>query len=113
MPELLLAAMPPILAALIEAGSGPILRPSGARRRLTSAPTMAGPTCTVLPPAPMWQVARPSPSSTSTPSVTAWPHRLVPAARKVTGRPWSRAMRVTSQTSASSFTTATTSGMRR
>ena len=27
--ELLLAAIPPILAALMEAGSGPILRPSG------------------------------------------------------------------------------------
>jgi hypothetical protein len=44
MPEALLAAMPPILQALIEAGSGPIFLPCGASRRLTSPPMMPGPT---------------------------------------------------------------------
>jgi hypothetical protein len=41
MPEALLAAMPPILQALIDAGSGPIFLPNGARR-LTSPPMMPG-----------------------------------------------------------------------
>ena len=41
MPEELLAAMPPILQASMEAGSGPILRPKNASRRLASPPIMA------------------------------------------------------------------------
>src|SRR5438045_1888802 len=38
MPLALLAAMPPIIAASIEAGSGPIFLPSGASLRLAAAP---------------------------------------------------------------------------
>ena len=46
MPEELFAAMPPILQASIEAGSGPILRPKNASRRLASPPIIAGPSRT-------------------------------------------------------------------
>ncbi len=85
MPLALLAAMPPIIAASIDAGSGPILRPSGASRRLAAAPMTPGCSVTVAASAPTAQPRQPSPSSTSTESVIAWPDRLVPAARKVTG----------------------------
>ncbi len=113
MPDALLAAMPPILHALIEAGSGPILRPRGASRTLTSPPMMPGPRRTLPASGAISQVAKLSPISASTPSVIACPDRLVPAARKVTGRPCSRATASTARTSSSLSTTATTSGISR
>ena len=113
MPLALLAAMPPIVAVSIDAGSGPILRPSGARRRLAAAPTTPG--CSVTEPASAAIVTprQLSPSSTSTESLTAWPERLVPAARNVTGVP-SRAQQASRRRTSASFSTTTTSrGTRR
>ena len=85
MPLALLAAMPPIIAASIEAGSGPILLPSGASLRLAAAPITPG--CSVInaPSAATSMPRQPSPSMTRTESLIAWPERLVPAARNVTG----------------------------
>ena len=110
MPEALLAAMPPISQASIEAGSGPILRRTarasgwrlaaddarlqtyrgGVRADLTGGQAIA--------------------DQHQAPSVTAWPDRLVPAARKVTGtsRLPATASRLT--TSSSLSTTTTTPG---
>ena len=85
MPLALLAAMPPIIAASIEAGSGPILRCIGASRRLATAPMTPGCSEIVQPPSPTRQPRQWSPSITSTESLIAWPDRLVPAARKVSG----------------------------
>ena len=113
MPLALLAAMPPIIAVSIEAGSGPILRPSGASARLAIAPITPG--CSVIDCASsaIRSLRQPSPSSTSTESLRAWPDRLVPAARNVTGV----AARVqhcsTRRTSSSLSTTTTSSGTRR
>jgi hypothetical protein len=85
MPLALLATMPPILQALIEAGSGPILRPNGASQALACAPITPGCRRICVP----WpRISRPfqlSPSTISTESLIACPERLVPAARKVTG----------------------------
>ena len=86
MPLALLAAMPPIIAASIDAGSGPILRPKrreppiGGRAdhaRLQRDGLAAR--------ADGSQRRQLSPSNTSTESLIAWPDRLVPAARNVTG----------------------------
>ena len=59
MPLALLAAMPPIIAASIEAGSGPILRPSGASLRLAAAPITPG--CRVID-APSAATSMPAPA---------------------------------------------------
>ena len=100
-------------AAPIDAGSGPIFRPCGASRRLTSPPTMPGPTRTWLASSASSKVAKPSPISASTPSEMAWPDRLVPAARKVTGVRFCRAAVNTARASFSDSMTATTCGISR
>ena len=81
MPDELLAAIPPIIAAPMEAGSGPILRPCGASRRLASAPITPG--CRAIK-EPSWEIREPfhpSPSTINTLSVIACPDSDVPAAR--------------------------------
>ncbi|MCY1460361.1 hypothetical protein D9M71_779140 [compost metagenome] len=107
MPLALLATMPPILQALIEAGSGPILRPKGASQALAWAPITPG--CRRIC-WPWWRISRPfqlSPSTISTESLMAWPDRLVPAARKVTGTRsrWASLSRATTSSSDSTRTT--------
>src|SRR5512138_711785 len=64
MPLALLAAMPPIMAELIEAGSGPILRPYGASRRLACAPTTPGCSRMRRPSSRISQRLQPSPATT-------------------------------------------------
>ena len=113
MPLALLAAMPPIIAASIEAGSGPILRWKGSSRRFACAPITPGCSEIVQPPAPTWQPCQPSPSITSTESLIACPDRLVPAARKVSGVPSSRACRSSVCSSASLSSTTISSGTSR
>ena len=108
MPLALLAAMPPIIAASIDAGSGPILRPNGARRRLATAPITPGCSVMVLPSALGTQRCQSSVSITSTESLIAWPERLVPAARNVTGVAC-RAHRCRRRTSSASLAMTTTS----
>ena len=85
MPEELLARTPPIMQALIDAGSGPIFAPWGARARFTAAAMTPGCTRTAAPPSRTSTARQCRDTSTRIPSVTAWPDRLVPAARKVTG----------------------------
>src|SRR5215475_1153194 len=82
--------MPPIFAALMEAGSGPILRRYAARNRFASAPMIPGWSRIVSAPGLIDQSRHPSPSSARTESLIACPERLVPAARKVTGVPCAR-----------------------
>ena len=113
MPLELLATMPPIFAALIEAGSGPILRPSGASQALAWAPMTPG--CRRIC-APLARMSRPfqlSPRTISTESLMAWPERLVPAARKVTGTRWALASSSRHTTSASDSTRTTSLGISR
>ena len=107
MPLALLAAMPPIIAESIDAGSGPILRPNGARRRLAMAPMTPGCSVMVSPPSPGVQPRQLSPSSTSTESLIACPDRLVPAARNVTGV-CNRAQSASKRRSSSSLSMTTT-----
>ncbi len=113
MPLALFAAMPPIFAVSIDAGSGPILRAYGSRRRLASAPMTPGCSAIVAPSALGWQSRQPSPSTTSTESLIAWPDRLVPAARKVSGTRASRHKPSTRTSSVSSSTTTTSCGTSR
>ena len=87
MPAALLATMPPIMQALMDAGSGPIFRPSGARKALASAPMTPGSRTMRSPFSSIRQARHPPASTTSTESEMAWPERLVPAARKVRWTP--------------------------
>ncbi len=113
MPLALLAAMPPIIAVSIEAGSGPILRPSGARRRLAIAPITPGPSVMVWASPATATRLHASPSRTRTESLIACPERLVPAARNVTGAlRFAHAAR-TATTSASASTMTASRGTRR
>ena len=99
-PPELLATTPPTQAMSVLAGSGPSLRPCGARTRLawpstvpgltrasaasiSSPPSRGVPGSTATP--PKWRR-----TSTRMPSLWPWPLRLVPPARKVTGIPFSR-----------------------
>ncbi|MNQ42490.1 hypothetical protein D3C85_561950 [compost metagenome] len=113
MPLELLATMPPIFAALIDAGSGPILRWNGASTALAWAPITPG--CRRIC-APLARMSRPfqwSPRTISTESLIAWPDRLVPAARKVTATCWAWASLSSSTTSASDSTRSTSFGISR
>ncbi len=56
---------------------------------------------------------QPSPNSTSTESLKAWPDKLVPAARKVTGVFSAAQQPTTRRTSSSLSTTTTNCGTRR
>ena len=106
MPLELFAAMPPIIAESIDAGSGPILRRNGARRRLATAPMTPGCRTIVWPSSAGVQPRQWSPIRTSTESLIACPDRLVPAARKVTGV-CSRAQCASSRTTSASLSTTT------
>ncbi len=113
MPLELLAMTPPMVQADSLAGSGPSRRPYGASRRLTWRRTAPGPTRTRRPPsstsiAPKWRR-----TSTSTLSVTDWPLRLVPPARKVSGDPSSAQTRITVATWAASVGATTACGVSR
>ncbi len=86
-PPELLAITPPTVAMSVLAGSGPSLRPWGARTRLAWPRIVPGPTRARAPPSstatpPKWRR-----TSTRIPSVWPWPLRLVPPARKTTGIP--------------------------
>ncbi|MNN31786.1 hypothetical protein D3C81_1454870 [compost metagenome] len=113
MPLALLATIPPILQALIEAGSGPILRPNGASQALAWAPMTPGCRRICVPPSRMSRAFQLSPSTSNTESLTACPDRLVPAARKViaTCSAWAALSRVA--TSSSLSTRITSLGIRR
>ena len=108
MPLELLATMPPIFAALIEAGSGPILRWKGASTALALAPITPGCRRICSPPLRISRPFQLSPSTISTESLIAWPDRLVPAARKVTGT-FSACASLSSLTTSASVSTRTTS----
>ena len=84
-PPELLATTPPMFAISVEAGSGPSLRPWGARTRLAWPRIIPGPiearapsSRTSIPPKFLW-------TSISIPSVWLCPLRLDPPARKTTG----------------------------
>ncbi len=72
-----------------------------------------GPRRIVAPPSRTSICRKPSPSSTSTESEIAWPERLVPAARKVSGAPSDRHTSSTARTSCSVSTMATARGTSR
>ena len=64
------------MQALIEAGSGPIFRPSGARKALASAPMTPGSRTMRPPPSSIFQPRQPPASTTRTESEMACPERL-------------------------------------
>ncbi len=113
MPLALLAAMPPIIAASMLAGSGPILRPSGARRRFAAEPMTPGCRWMTAASADTRMPCQLSPNNTSTESLSACPDRLVPAARKVSGALNSAHKASKRCISDSSSTTTTSCGTRR
>jgi hypothetical protein len=86
-PLALLERMPPIRQVWMEAGSGPILVPCGSSARLTWPPMTPACTRTARPCSSTSTAPNAREKSTSRPSLTACPERLVPAARKVIGRP--------------------------
>ncbi|PSK61667.1 hypothetical protein B0E53_06430 [Micromonospora sp. MH33] len=83
----LLATTPPTVQADSLAGSGPSLRPYGASRALTCRSTTPGCTRTRRPSSRTSRSRKCRRVSTSSRSVTAWPLRLVPPERKVSGVP--------------------------
>ena len=99
--------MPPIMHAPIDAGSGPIFRPRGARTAFASAPMTPGSSTMRSPRSFTSRRFQPPASTSKIESVTAWPERLVPAARNVTGNP-SRSARASRRTTSSSVRTFTT-----
>ena len=82
---------PPTVAAPLEAGSGPSLRPNGASCALARASTIPQPTASTSPPSSGRAQEKRRRTSTRIPSPWDCPLRLVPAARKVIVRPWEAA----------------------
>ena len=92
MPDELFATTPPSVHAPSLAGSGPSLRPYAARRALTWRIVAPGPTRTRAP-SPSTSTRRKwRRVSARIPPVTAWPDRLVPPERNVSGTPVRRAV---------------------
>ena len=110
MPLALLMTMPPTMAEFFDAGSGENVRPSGAKISSTLCPTMPG--CRVMVSESSLTLYRSQflPATIRMLSVTVWPLRLVPAARKVTGKPISWAVRSSRDTSCSFLLRTTTCG---
>ena len=102
MPDELLATMPPIIAASIDAGSGPMRRPCGASSRFRWPPTTPGCVRTRAPSSSTLALRKNGPISTSTSSETAWPESDVPAARNVRWRRRRRAQAKSARISPSS-----------
>ena len=86
---------------------------SGASGRFAAAPMTPGCSVIVRASAATSMPRQPSPSMTSTESLIAWPERLVPAARKVTGVRRRAQQASTRRSSASSSTTTTSFGTSR
>ena len=84
-PLALLAAIPPIIAELMEAGSGPIFLPNGFKMSFALEPITPGSKAILSPfDSTLAPVQFPA-NKTRTESVIACPERLVPAALNVTG----------------------------
>ena len=113
MPPELLAITPPTVAASVLAGSGPSLRWWRASTALASPRTVPGRTRASAPPSSTLTPRQWRRTSTTRPSPCAWPLRLVPAARSVTGSRCSRAKANTLRTSATSRAMTTAWGSRR
>ena len=90
MPPELFATTPPTVAMSVDAGSGPSLRPCGARTRFAWPSTVPGLTRARAPSSSTSTPRQCRRTSTRIPSVWLWPFRLVPPARNVTGMPCSR-----------------------
>ena len=89
-PPELLAITPPTQAMSVLAGSGPSLRPCGARTRLAWPSTVPGLTRARAPSSSTATPVKWRRTSTRMPSLWPWPLRLVPPALKVTGMPLRR-----------------------
>ncbi len=98
MPLELLATTPPIVQADSLAGSGPSLRPYRASRVLTARTVAPGWTRTRAPSSSTSICRKLRRVSTRTPSAVAWPDRLVPPDRKVSGTPRSALTRSSAAT---------------
>ncbi len=113
MPLELLLRIPPIMHVFTEAGSGPILAPKARSASFTRPPITPGWTRTRLPPSSTASLRQCRPTSTRIPSVTAWPERLVPAARNVMGTRRARLRRKRAWTSSRLRDRTTAWGIRR
>ena len=113
MPEALFMTIPPTMALLTEAGSGANFRPKGANSSFTRCPIIPG--CRVI---SLWSgdilyFSQCLPATMSMESLMACPDRLVPAARKVTGRLYKSASFSNREISSSPSERITICGMRR
>ena len=113
MPDELLATTPPMVQAPSLAGSGPNLRPYGASRAFSARTVTPGWTRTRAPSSSTSMPLKLRRTSTRTPSVRAWPLRLVPPERKVSGTPWAALARSSRPTSSALPATTTACGIRR
>ncbi len=113
MPDELFATTPPIVHAISLAGSGPRRRPCRSRCALTSRSVAPGSQRTRSPPSSTSTRVKRVRVSTSTPAPDAWPDRLVPPERNVTGSPRRVASRIAATTPSRSCARTTTSGRRR
>ncbi len=98
MPDELFATTPPIVHAISLAGSGPSRRPCRSRCALTSRSVAPGTQRTRSPPSSTSTRVKRVRVSTSTPAPDAWPDRLVPPERNVTGSPRRVASRIAATT---------------
>ena len=112
-PPELLATTPPTVQTSVLAGSGPSLRPCGARTRLAWPRIVPGLTRARAPSSSTRTPPQCLRTSTRMPSLWPWPLRLVPPARKVTGISRSRPKRSTLATSSASRASTTARGKRR
>ena len=111
MPDELFAITPPSVAAPSDAGSGPILRPYGARCALTWRTVDPGWTRTRLPPSSTSTPRKCLRTSTSMPAPPAWPDSEVPPERNTTGAPDVAEARNAAATSWAVRASTTTSGV--
>lgn len=113
MPEALLATTPPTVQAMALAGSGPRILPYRARVALARTTVVPGRMRARAPSSRASMPVKCRRTSTRMSSPWAWPLRLVPAARKTTWRPWSRAYASTAATSSMVSGSTTTCGTNR
>ena len=110
-PEALFITIPPTIALLIDAGSGPNFLPYPDRKSFTFEPMTPGCNLIVMPSSRVDICSQFFPATTRTESVTDCPERLVPAARKVTGTLYFEAAFRIAETSPSSLDRRITCGI--
>jgi len=111
-PAELLAIIPPRVARLDDATSGPNASPCAAAAAFRRSRTTPGPTRATRRSGSI-AIASRAEQSTTSPRPTAWPARLVPPARTVRGTPWAPQAAIAASRSSSTTARRVAAGSRR